>query len=85
MSAERWTRLGELHNAIGYSNERLVIYLAEGLSQGEQQLDEGEYLEVYRVHWREALEMCHDGRITDVKTIVGLFWLERLLKEREAA
>lgn len=82
VKAERWTRLGELHNAIGYSNERLVIYLAEGLTACEQQLDEGEHLEVYRVDWREALEMCHDGRITDVKTIVGLFWLERYLAER---
>ena len=26
--------------------------------------------------------MCADGRITDVKTIVGLFWLDRLLKKR---
>lgn len=83
VTAERWTRLGALHNAIGYSDERLVIYLAEGLAAGVQQLDEGEHLEVYRVDWREALEMCHDGRITDVKTIVGLFWLERLMSERE--
>lgn len=81
VSAGRWTRLGELHNAIGYSDERLVIYLAEELSCGEQRLDDGEHLEVYRIDWHEALEMCHDGRITDVKTIVGLFWLERFLSQ----
>lgn len=84
VTATRWTRLGLLHNAIGYSNEHIVIYLAEGLTEGEQQLDEGEHLEVYRVPFEEALAMCDDGRITDVKTITGLFWLERLLKRRAA-
>jgi len=82
VSADHWTKLGELHNAIGYSNERIVIYLAEGLRSGEQKLDEGEHLEVYRIDWHEALEMCYDGRITDVKTLVGLFWLEHFLANR---
>lgn len=83
VTAERWTRLGELHNAIGYSSERIVVFLAEGLTWGKQQLDEGEHLEVVRVRLEEALDMCADGRITDVKTIVGLFWLERFLQNRE--
>ena len=82
VEASRWTRLGMLNNAIGYSNERIVVYLAEDLRWGEQKLDEGEHLEVYRVRLEEALDMCADGRITDVKTIVGLFWLDRLLKKR---
>lgn len=82
VEASRWTRLGMLNNAIGYSNERIVVYLAEDLRWGEQKLDEGEHLEVYRVKLEEALDMCADGRITDVKTIVGLFWLDRLLKKR---
>ncbi|MBP3439559.1 MAG: NUDIX hydrolase [Sutterella sp.] len=82
VEASRWARLGMLNNAIGYSNERIVVYLAEDLRWGEQKLDEGEHLEVYRVKLEEALNMCADGRITDVKTIVGLFWLDRLLKKR---
>ncbi len=84
VSAKRWTRLGELNNAIGYSSERIVVYLAEDLTWGEQQLDDGEHLEVVRVKLDEALAMCADGRITDVKTIVALFWLERHLAGRAA-
>lgn len=72
--AERWTRLGVINNAIGYSTEHIVIYLAEGLSEKAQKLDEGEFLEVYRVPLEEAVRMATDGRITDVKTICGLFW-----------
>lgn len=61
--AEKWTRLGELNNAIGYSNERIVVYLAEDLTYGRQELDDGEHLEVVRVDLKEALDMCVDGRI----------------------
>lgn len=82
IEAQRWARLGMINNAIGYSDEHIVIYLAEDLSYGEQALDPGEYLEVYRVPVSEALAMCLDGRITDVKTLVGMFWLDKLLQQR---
>ncbi len=83
LSAKRWTRLGMINNAIGYSNEHIVIYLAEELVEGEQALDPGEYLELYRVPLDEAIAMCRDGRITDVKTLVGVFWLEKHLADRQ--
>ena len=70
------TKLGVINNAIGYSNEHIAIYLARGLTEVEQKLDEGEFLEVYRVPFGEAWEMAVDGRITDVKTISGIFWLK---------
>lgn len=82
VTADCWSRLGEMNTAIGYSNERIAVYLAEGLHWGAQELDEGEHLEVVRVKLSEALTMCEDGRITDVKTIVALFYLERFLKKR---
>lgn len=78
--AERWNRLGTIRNAIGYSNERIVIYLAQGLTYGERHLDPGEYLEVRRVPLETALRMCDEGLITDCKTLVGLYWLDRYLK-----
>ncbi|MDO5532041.1 NUDIX domain-containing protein [Sutterella sp.] len=82
VEAERFTRLGVINNAIGYSNEHIVIYLAEGLSETEQKLDEGENLEVWRVPFDEAVRMATDGRITDVKTICGIFWVKELLAKR---
>lgn len=76
VQAQEWTKLGVINNAIGYSNEHIAIYLARGLTEVEQKLDEGEFLEVYRVPFGEAWEMAVDGRITDVKTISGIFWLK---------
>lgn len=80
VAADRWSSLGTLHNAIGYSNEHIAVFLAEGLTEGAQELDDGEWLEVVRVPLEEALAMARDGRITDVKTIVALFWTESKLR-----
>lgn len=83
VKAKTWTRLGLINNAIGYSSEHIVIFLDEDLTQEDQHLDEGEHLEVYRVPFDEAVRMALDGRITDVKTICGIFWLKEHLEGRK--
>lgn len=73
--ATEWRRLGLVHNAIGYSDEGIELWLARGLERREQKLDPGEFLEVLALPLAEALAMVRDGRITDVKTVAGLLWL----------
>jgi ADP-ribose pyrophosphatase len=73
-AAADWQRLGLIHNAIGYSDESIEIWLAKELEKREAKLDAGEFLEVFTQPFDEALAMAADGRISDVKTIVGLFW-----------
>jgi len=74
-AAREWRRLGAIHNAIGYSDEKIEIWLARGLVKHEQRLAEGEFLEVFSLPLVEAQAMARDGRITDVKTITGLLWV----------
>ena len=76
-AAAEWTRLGLIHNAIGYSDEGIELWLATGLEKREAKLDDGEFLEVFALPFEEALAMAADGRISDVKTIIGLFWAAR--------
>lgn len=78
-SAERFTFVARINNAISYSNEHIDLYLAEGLTAGERKLDDGEFLDVLKVRPSQILEWVRDGTITDVKTIIGSFWLDRLL------
>ncbi len=68
-----------INNAISYSTERIEIYLATGLTAGENHLDQGEFLEVVTIEARQVLDWVKDGTITDVKTIIGAFWLEKIL------
>lgn len=80
LAARRWTRLGTIHNAIGYSNERIILFLARDLDEtGVQKLDDNEFLQLVRMPFDEALAMTQDGRITDVKTIIGLNWCRQYL------
>ena len=78
-TAGRWRFVCTIHNAIAYSDEHLELFLAEDLVAGEQKLDDGEFLELFTVTVPELLEMVRRGEITDVKTIIGAFWLEKIL------
>ena len=82
LAAEKWVELGTIHNAIGYSNERIVIYLAQGIRTAEngQKLDVGEFLTLHRLSFEEAIAKTRNGEITDVKTLVGLTWAKDYLQ-----
>lgn len=73
--AREWRKLGQIHNAIGYSDELIEIWLARGLEKREARLADGEFLEVFALPLAEAQAMARDGRITDVKTVTGLLWV----------
>ena len=78
-TAATWRHLGTMHNCIGYSDERIEIFLAQGLTAGEQNLDEDESVEVFEMALDEAERAVFDGRITDAKTITCLFWARKFL------
>ncbi len=78
-SALNWHYLTTLHPCIGYSNERILIYLATGLQEGQHNRDHDEMLEVLSLSLQEALLKMRQGEITDGKTMVALFWAEKFL------
>jgi ADP-ribose pyrophosphatase len=78
-AATEWQFVCTIHNAIAYSDEHLDIFVARGLIAGESQLDEGEFLETFKASVPEMLTWIKAGEITDVKTVIGAFWLEKIL------
>ena len=79
--AREWRYLGVMHPCVGYSNERIEIFLAQGLVQEAQQdLDHGEFLDVITMSLDEALLAVQTGEISDAKTIVCLLWAEKILR-----
>ena len=75
-----WEYVCTIHNAIAYSDEHLDLYLARGLQAGKAQLDEGEFLDVFAVPFEELMTYIQQGKVTDVKTIIGAFWLEKIIQ-----
>ena len=78
--AGEWTYLATIHPTVAYSTERILVYLARGLRHQGRNLDAGEFLEVLNLPPGELLELVRTGEITDVKTVIGVFWLEKLLR-----
>ena len=58
------------------------IYLAEDLEKTTSKLDEDEFLDFFSLHLEKALEMIWKGQITDVKTIIGLLWLDKINRNK---
>lgn len=78
-SATEWARAGVLHPVISYSTEFIDIWFARGLSSGERQLDQGEFLDVFTATPTDLLQWCRDGRVTDAKTLTAALWLQNVL------
>ncbi|MBO5232077.1 MAG: NUDIX hydrolase [Clostridia bacterium] len=78
--AENYTFLGELYPTPGYCGEIIYMYLATGLSYGETNPDEDEFLNIKRIPLEKAVEMIMNGEIKDAKTQTAILKTERLLK-----
>jgi ADP-ribose diphosphatase len=72
LTAGSLTLLGAIYTAPGFCDEKIHLFLARGLSPGEQQLEKDEVLSVEQVPLRRALAMIRSGEIQDAKSIAGL-------------
>ena len=77
--ARQWARAGQMHLAIAYSTEVIHIYFARGLTLGERQLDDGEFLDVFTATPEELMAWCRDGQVTDAKTLSCVVWVQNVL------
>lgn len=75
--AAEWAHAGRIHNAVAYSTEAIEIYFARALRPGRQSLDHGELLDLVQVHETALDAMASRGEVTDIKTLIGLQWLQR--------
>lgn len=76
--ARSWKHMGTMHPCIGYSDERIEIFWAQGMSYVGHELDHGEMLEVIELSLADALLAVRDGEITDAKTITALLWADKV-------
>ena len=77
--AEKLTFVSKIHPAIGFANEEMWIFLAERLIESQKRTDHDEFVELMPTSIEDAVRMVWNGTITDVKTIIGILWVERLL------
>ena len=71
-SATSFTFLGEIDSTPALMNEKIRLYLAEGISFGKQSLDYDEFLDVELVPLSTLVEMVMRGEIKDAKTQIAV-------------
>lgn len=75
--AKKWSYIRRIHPVISYSTELIDIYLAEDLIPGKSHLDDEEFLDVFAAPLEQLIGWVEDGEITDVKTTISAYWLDR--------
>jgi ADP-ribose pyrophosphatase len=72
LTAGRLEKLSEFFVSPGFCEEKMWVFLATELTEGRQNPEEDEVLEVVRLPIDEALEMISSSEIQDAKTIIAL-------------
>ncbi len=78
-TADEMTYLGFVYPSPGCMTERIHLYLARGLHEGQAHPDEGEFLQIKRYKLTDAIKMCDEGAIDDAKTAVLILRAARIL------
>ncbi len=76
--AEKYTFLTKLATTVGFSNEFIYIYAAEGLTAGRQHPDEDEFINVCTLTMDEAMAKVRSGEICDAKSVTAVLLLRAL-------
>jgi ADP-ribose pyrophosphatase len=76
MTADVLSRLTTIFTTPGFTDERIHIFLAQGLKPGKQRRDADEFMEVQTRKWSEVMSLIRSGEIKDAKTLVALMYVE---------
>jgi ADP-ribose pyrophosphatase len=71
---ERLVPLTTIWTAPGFTNEKIHLYAAVGLTQGEAAREPDEFIEVHPLPMTQVLAMIRDGEIRDAKTISAVLY-----------
>lgn len=82
--ARELRRIGQFYAAPGFISEQLTVFLATQLRLVGAHPDPDEFIQPVILTLETALGDIRSGKIRDAKTIIGLLFVERLLK-REAS
>lgn len=82
LSAERMVQFTTVYTTPGFTDERIHLFMATGLTPGDQTLDPDEFVECVEMPFSHALERIRNGEIKDAKTICTLLYASTFLRSR---
>ncbi len=79
LSAENLKHIVSVHSTPGFSDEVLHIYAATFLKEGDSCADADEFITTEKYTVPQLLDMILAGKITDAKTIIGVFLADKII------
>ena len=76
MRARRLERLTTIYTTPGFTDERIHLFLAEGLDAGAQHREADEFMELHTLRWSQVLGMVERGEIVDGKTLICILFVQ---------
>lgn len=73
-----------IYPAIGFCNEKIHVYLATNLTQGNFNFDDNEFITIEKYPLDEAINLIYAGEIVDSKTICSLLAVKNFLNTNES-
>lgn len=78
LSASRWKEVMQLHTSNSITDEAGIVYIAEGLTEGETQFEETEDLNIRKLPFADAVQLVHNGEITDAISVAAILRIAAL-------
>ncbi|MDQ2931824.1 MAG: NUDIX hydrolase [Gemmatimonadota bacterium] len=74
-TAEKMAHLYTMYTTPGFTDEKIHLFVATGLTRGDSALEADEFVEVVPMQMSAALKMIKDGNITDAKTALSILYV----------
>ena len=81
-TARRLTKLLDVFPTPGFVDEKMVIFLAEGLTEGTAQPEDDERITARKLTLREAERWIRTGKIRDAKSVAGILYYSKFLARK---
>ena len=78
LSANRWSEVMRLHTSNSITDELGIVYLAEGLTEGETAFEETEDLRIRKLPLADAVQLVYNGEITDAISVAAILRISAL-------
>lgn len=79
LEAAAWREMGYIYVSPGISTEKLYLFLATDLRQGQAHPDPNEFLDVEKIPLSQLVEMAENDQVHDAKTVVGALRAAKIL------
>jgi ADP-ribose pyrophosphatase len=77
--AEQYRQLTTIYTTPGFTDERIHLFIASGLTEGEHRREADEFMELHRLRWSEVLAKAAAGEIPDGKTLATILFVHTFM------